>query len=383
MAENTEAVNHEKKEITLLDFVTTYRLYKKKILLTALVFGILTALLVFFVIKPVFLSTGTIKTSGKVPGLSLGGALPEITEFGEVIGGGAYAKELEFYEDILTSRRCLEETIIKFNLMEEYDYLNMQRAIKDFRENILYITKDKVSGVMIMGVYDTSPERSKDISDFLIAQLNKINTELNVQSAKNQREFIEQRYNEAIAKLREAEDSLRIFQDIYGIAPDIVVREASELEITLEAEIQSEEIKLELLRKVLSPNEEEVRMQEQKIAALRERLSNIQNSTDGSSKLQLKGTPQMVLNFLRARREVEIQTKILNILLPLYENSKIEEKKELPSVLVLDQPFIPDEKTKPKRMTTIFVVMVLAAFMAYIFFFVRYQLRRMRVLEKV
>lgn len=373
MTGNSEDSNKSPaREFTLSDFLSVFTQYRKKIYITALIFGVLTAIVVFFIMDPIFLSYGTIKTSGKVVGLSLGG-IPgtEIGDFGEVLSGTSYAKELAFYENILKSRRCLEETIIKYNFMEEKKYKHMQQAIKDFRENILYILKDRISGTMDVGVYDKNPAKAKEISEFLIHQLDKINIEMNILNAKNQREFIQQRYEQSIDKLTSAEDSLKIFQDSYGISPDVQVRIASELEIQLEAEIESEKIKLELLQKILTSNQDEIKLQEEKINALENRLSKIRNSDDGSSKLQLKGSPDVVLKFIRLKREVEVQNKIQSVLLPLFEQAKIEEKKEIPTILILDQPFVPDEKTKPKRIISILAVMLLSAFFTYIFFFIR------------
>lgn len=369
--------NNTVKEFTLSDFIKIFKEYRKKIYIVSLIFGVLTAIVVFFIMDPIFLSYGTIKTSGKVVGLSLGG-IPgaEIGDFGEVLTGTSYTKELAFYENILKSRRCLEETIVKYNFMEENKYKHMQQAVKDFRENILYIFKDRISGTMDVGVYDKDPAKAKEISEFLIHQLDKINIEMNILNARNQREFIQQRYEQSVEKLTSSEDTLKNFQDTYGISPDIQVRVVSEIEIQLEAEIESEKIKLELLQKILSPSQDEIKFQEEKIKALENRLSKIRNSDDGTSKIQLKGSPDVVLKFIRLKREVEIQNKIQSILLPLYEQSKIEEKKEIPTILILDQPFVPDEKTKPKRIISILIVMMLSAFITYVFFFIRSFLRK-------
>lgn len=377
MSDNTEeVVRAPKMEFTLKDFIGIYKEKKKRIFANCLILGILTAVLVYFIIDPIFLSYGTVKTTGKVLGLGMGISVPEISEFGEVLSGSSSSKELALYEDILLSRRCLEEYIVRFGLMEENDYKNMQKAIKDVRDNILYILKDKVSGTMDIGVYDKDPVKSKEMSEFLIAQLDKINIAMNRQNAKNQRDFIQERYEASSAELIIVEDSLKQFQDIYGLSPEIQVKEISELEIKLEAEIESEKIKLELLQKIISPGEDEVQYQRDKINVLERRLFDLQNSTDGSSKLQLKGTPDIVLNFIRLKRNVEIQNKILSVLLPLYEQAKIEEKKEIPTIIVLDQPFVPDEKSKPKRLTSIFVVMVLGFIFSYGFFFIKKQLKR-------
>lgn len=377
MNENPGDLNNNKyKEFTLSDFIRIYKENRRKIFTVSIILGLLTAIVVYIIMDPIFLSYGTIKTSGKVVGLNFGIPGSEIGDFGEVLTGTSYTKELAFYENILTSRRCLEETIVKFNLMEENGYKNMQRAVKDFRENIMYTVKDKVSGTMDVGVYDKNPAMAKEISQFLIQQLDKINIELNLLNAKNQREFIEQRYEQSNEKLISAEDSLKLFQDRFGLSPDYQYKAASDMEIQIEADIESEKIKLELLQKILSSDQDEIKLQLEKINALEKRLFNIQNSTDGSSKLQLKGSPDVILKFVRLKRQVEIQNKILSVLLPLYEQSKIEEKREIPTILVLDQPFIPDEKTKPKRIISILAVMLIGAFISYAYYFIRTQLRK-------
>jgi tyrosine-protein kinase Etk/Wzc len=347
------------KHTSLISYIEVVYSYKKLIILSTLSVGIILAFLMFFVVKPVFLSTATLKTVTKsgigISSLISGGSLPDIGGLDELGGGGSGAKELALYEQIISSRRCLEDLIVKYDLMNQYEHKYMQDAVKDFRENLLFVSKNIKSGTMSVGVYDYSPEKSKEMSEFLISQLNKINIEMNVQSAKNNRIFIEERYNLTRKELRNAEDSLKYFQDIYGVAPDIVAKATTQTSITLEAEVKSEEVKLELLKKILSPDQSEVKTQEAKIAALKRELDNIRNSDDPSEKLRLKGTPQTILDYIRLTRNVEIQNKLLVFLLPIYEQAKIEEVKEMPSVILLDPPVVPEVKVKPKRLTTIFI----------------------------
>lgn len=355
----------------VIDFFDVFFEKKKLILTITLLAGLLTAFIVFFIMDPVFLSTGTVKTTAKSGGLGslLGGGIPDLGDIGNITGElGSGTKELALYENILTSRRCVEETITKFDLNREWEFKYNTDAVKHFRQNIMEITKDKMAGTMEIGIFDTDPQRAKDIVDFLIYQLNKINTELNIQNAKNNREFIQQRYDLVKKDLKKAEDSMKIFQDINGIAPDLVVKAVAESEIKLEIEIKSEEIKLDLLRKILSPDQAEIKTQEQKIISLKNQLSDIKNNQSGNSSLTLKGAPEVVLNYFRLQRDIEIQNKILAFIIPLYEQSKIEEKKETPSLLVLDNPNIPDKKVKPKRLTLTIISSFIALILSLLFF---------------
>ncbi len=353
----------ETKEYFISDFIKIILEYRKKIIIITLVGFVLSIVLFFFVLDPIFYSSGTVKTISSK--LDLGGlissGIPDIGDLGDIAGSSGVAKELALYETIIGSRRCLEEAIVKFNFMEENEYKYMQDAVKDFRENVMEIKKDKVAGTLEIGVYDKSPQKAKEMSEFLIFQLNKINSELNIQNAKNNREFIEKRYDQAKIDLKKTEDTLEYFQNIYGISPDYQVQASLKANIELESEIKSEEIKLELLSKILSPDQPEIQTQMEKIKVLKEQLNTLETSPFEESNLNMKGSPRIVLNFLRLKRDLEIQNKILTTLIPILEQSKIQEKKDTPSVLVIDNPALPEKKTKPKRVISIL-------FLTFLFF---------------
>lgn len=360
----------QKNSFTLLEYIKVFTDNKKPILLVSLITTIISVVIVFFIMDLIYLSTGVVKTSSETSGLSgllSTTGLPDLGDFGGLAESGA-SQELALYESILFSRRCLEETIYKFNLMEEYDQEKMFFMLKVFREKIMEINTDKVAGTISIGIYDKDPVKAKEIADFLIFQLNKINVELKVQSARNNREYIEKRYEIVRKDLKQVEDSLINYQNSFGIAPDLQVQAAVRTEVELEAEIKSEEVKLDLLRKILSPDQAEIKTQEEKINALKKQLFDIQSSSDKTS-LNLKDKPEVVMNFLRLKREVEIQNNILAFIIPMLEQAKIEEKKETPTILIVDPPQIPDYKIKPKRLTLTLIYVVLFTFLAYMFFF--------------
>ena len=362
--------------LTIKDYLNLFIENKKRILWVTFTIAVLSSLVAFFVLEPVFLSTGTLKTasskSSMLGGLLSSTGLAELGDFGDLApGGGSSAQELALFENIITSRRCLEETIIKYKIMEEENFKFMFDALKHFRENILVLNKDKVAGTLTVGVFDTDPVRAKEITEFLIFQLNKINIELSVQNARNNRAFIEERYKIVQADLRQAEDSLQDYQNNFGVAPDIQIQVAAKGGLELEAEVKSEEVKLDILRKILSPDQAEIKTQEEKINALKRELETVNTSEYSQGKLNLKGSPRVIMDYYRLRRNVEIQNKILTTLIPILEQSKIEENKETPTVLVLDAPFVPDKKSKPKRLYIIVFSTVAAFALSYVYFYVR------------
>lgn len=355
----------------LIDLYKNLVDFKRFILIFSCIVALITGLYVYLVLDPIFLSSATLKVASKQSGLAGlvgGGGIPDISDLGELTGGGSSSKDLALYENILLSRKCIEETIIKFNLNGVWEFKYFEDAIKNFRENVMEIKKDKIASMMTINVYYKDPIMAKDIANFLVFQLNKINTELNIQSAKNNKEFIQSRYDTVRTELKLAEDSLRFYQDKFGLAPELLFKAASQTQIQLEAEIKSEEIKLELLKKILSPNQSEVLTQQEKITLLKQELENIKQSDAGlSTNLSLKGAPNIVMNFNRLLRDVEIQNKILTFIVPVLEQAKIEEKKETPVVVMLDSPEVAEKKVKPKRVVTILASFVVGLIIASVF----------------
>lgn len=350
------------KAFSLLDLILIFLKYKRKIFIVTGAVCIISIILYFFVFDMIYFSSASIKSTSRTSGLlsSIEG-LPDIgglDDFG--IGGGKSAKELASYESILSSRRCLEPLIQKFGLMERDNYRFMEDAVKGFRTEQLSLDEERISGILRVGVYDKDPALAKEMVEYLLAELDKINIEINVQNAKSNREFIEKRYFQAKDDLTKAEDTLKTFQTIYGIAPDLQIKAAAQSAFTLEAELKTEEVKLDILKKILSPDQLEVKTQETKISSLKDKINDIRNSTDLNDYLRLGNSPQIAMNFFRLQREVEIQTKILTFLLPIYEQAKIEEKRETPTVMLLDKPYIAERKTKPKRLTMVVILTFLS-----------------------
>ncbi len=355
--------------MTFVDLFNVFYKNRKAILINSLIAVVLAVIVTLFFMDEIFQSSSVIKSTSKSSGL--GALLPDISGFEDLAGGlgnSSAAKELALYENILISRRCVEEAIVKFNLMEEYEFKKVDDATKFFRDQLLETKIDKMAGTLTIGIFDKDPVKAKDMNAFLIEKLNLINIEMNVLDAKNNREFIEQRYELIKISLKKAEDSLKIYQDLYGISPDIKIKATAQTIIQLELEIKSEEVKLDILRKILSPTEAEVKVQEDKILSLNKQLKDMQVSSYEEGDLGMKGAPNVVLNYLRLTRDVEIQNKLLSYVIPILEQAKIEENKKTPTVLVLDPPNVPDKKAKPKRSMIVLGLALLAFVSTYSFF---------------
>jgi tyrosine-protein kinase Etk/Wzc len=72
-----------------------------------------------------------------------------------------------------------------------------------------------------------------------------------------------------------------------------------------------------------------------------------------------KQIPDLGAEYIRRFRDVEIQYKILQFITPLYEQAKVEENRQTPSVLVLDRAGPAERKAKPK--VTLYALVALVA----------------------
>jgi uncharacterized protein involved in exopolysaccharide biosynthesis len=84
------------------------------------------------------------------------------------------------------------------------------------------------------------------------------------------------------------------------------------------------------------------------------------------------------VKYLRIYREAEVQAKIMELVLPLYEQAKIEEQRDTPSVLVLDTATPAFKASKPKRLFIMLAVVLLAPFLAYLIAVTRDSMKRAR-----
>lgn len=102
-------------------------------------------------------------------------------------------------------------------------------------------------------------------------------------------------------------------------------------------------------------------------------LSEIQKKIDQ--------VPEAGVSGLRLFRNVAIQQKILEFLLPLFEQTKVEEKRSTPSVIILDKASVPERKAKPKVLLYTMLAFVVSLFIALFIVFAAEGLYRVKALD--
>lgn len=291
--------------------------------------------------------------------------------------------EVQAFMAILKSRTIKEIVINKFNLIEVYEKKDIERTLEALEDNIEGTLGDE--GQILLSVLDQEPKRAAEMANTLLSALDSIYTQLNIQKARNDRIFIEKRFTQNKEDLKTAEEELKAFQEKYGV---IDIPEQIKVAIGSAAEIQTliymTEIELGIKQEHLASSHILILQDKLKLSKLKKKLSELKTGNSNSNGrlvpeddlfIPFDLVPDVGLEYLRLYREVEVQNTIFEFLIQLYEQAKIEEAKDIPSIQVIDYPAVPIYKAKPKRAIIVIVAGLFSLIISSIFVFTRESLR--------
>lgn len=276
---------------------------------------------------------------------------------------------------ILNSRTALTDVINKFNLIDYYEISenNIDKTIKAFRKDLSADPNEY--GMIEISVINKDPKVAAAISNYFVELIDSMNIVLNIKRAKDNRIFIEQRYLKNLQDLRIAEDSLYQFQRKYGIVsvPDQLegtFKAAAEIE----TQLTRKEIEAFFLKQQYGESSPQYTLAQQEVNLLKKKVQELKNSPDLTNKSNIlyafKDMPNIAISYLRIFREVEIQQAILEFVMPMYEQAKVEEQKSVPTVMVIDNAVPPQLKDSPKRSIIVIGVFLLFSFILIPFVFI-------------
>jgi uncharacterized protein involved in exopolysaccharide biosynthesis len=305
------------------------------------------------------------------------------------LGGLAGSSETDRYIAILKSDGVMGAMIAKFNLVDAYDFSNSsyrnEKTAKELADNTIIEEQDE--GNLTISVFDKDPVRAAAMANTYVELLNKTNSELMVQNARGNREFIEQRYQKNLADLRAAEDAMKAFQTKYGV---VAVPEQTEATIKASAELYgklaTKEMELAVLKKTTSESHPSVTAAEIEVQEIKKTLQqmNAGSFSAGDSMKVLvpfKQAPELATQYVRLYRDLQIQNKILEFITPLYEQAKVEENRSTPSVVVLDHASVPERKAKPKISLFSLLAFVISSMVTLFIIFAAEGVERMRAIN--
>ena len=350
------------QEYNLIDYLKVLKRWKKIIFLNVFVITLFAIILSLIIPK-------TYRASAVLMPPLMQAGMGVFTPLIDSPLGGLFSQDTDETLSmiaILKSRTVLTSVIEEFNLIELYEVENIDIAIQSLKDHVLTDIDDegtiRVSVDILTKWFhpDYQEEKAKqlcsDIANYFIKQLDIVNKNLQTEEASFQRKFIEIRYKDNIQELKSAEEKLKQFQEINNmISLPEQTHAAIEAASKIKGHILANEVRLEVLKKAYNSGHPDIDQLINEIAALTEQLywmeygkeiehTNIKNIFPAFSRM-----PELETQLRQLMREVEIQNTLFTFLTQQYEEAKINEAKDTPTIQILDIAVKPNVKYKPFR----------------------------------
>ena len=377
-------------ETNLMDIIPLLWSMRKSIIKNQLIIIVITIIFVFLIPKTYTSTALLMPPTSETGGMgSIMGALSNLP-----FGGMMSQTNDESLSTIaiLKSRTLSEKVIKKFNLIDFYGVPNIDKALMSLSDNTNFEVEDE--GTISISVdVDTewvhsveSEEKAKnqctDMAIYFVKQLDLINKSLKTEQASFHREFIGERYRQNLVDLKKAEDSLKIFQEKHKMValPEQTLA-AIEAAAAIKAQMLSNEVKLGVMLGALNTNHPDIDNIKKENSELSKKMNELEYGADviGYKKSNLfpvlADVPELGVELVRLKREVEIQNTLFVFLTQQYEEAKIKEAKDTPTVQILDYPQIPQLKSAPKRVLILIFCIIITFFVNVLFILYRSEKR--------
>lgn len=356
--ENSDSVDSSSDKSFFWLFLSFIFKWRRLLLVNTIIAAILT-LAIMLLLPNWYAATTTILPPEKDSGFSISSSLMS-SGLSALMGGGGMslpglATPSDLYASILKSRIVSMAVIDKNNLKEVYGADLDEWALRELQGRTSIIVQPE--GIIALSYEDTDPERAAAVANSYVDELNRVNQENLTSKAHAMREFVEQRLTETARDLNDAEETYKNFQEAhFAVSLDDQVKAVINAIADLRGQLVLAEIEMGVMKKSLAPSNVRYKEQEYKIEQIKKQLDKLEagdTTQTGSSfmNMPVRDTPELALELARLTRDLKIQETIFELLKQQYEQAKIQELQDTPTIQVLDRAEVPRVKSRPKRVT--------------------------------
>lgn len=259
----------------------------------------------------------------------------------------------EQFLNILQSRRLADKAIETFKLRHRYGFDKRKKyyyetVIKAFHRNMT-VVENKFDNIEV-SFTDSNPEFAAVVTNYIIGQLDTINFLLSKESARNSRQFFEERLEVIKTDLDSASQRLARYQ-VANNYIDLEQQVKSSIEALSQIEAQKMGIDLEIEQTANQFGSNSPRMLEllKNRRVLEDHLARVLKEGDKGLFVPLKKAPQASIEYGYLYRDVKTQAALYQFVLQLFEQAKFSEANTVPTVQVMEWAQTPQMKTRPKR----------------------------------
>ncbi|MDZ4804167.1 MAG: Wzz/FepE/Etk N-terminal domain-containing protein [Candidatus Eisenbacteria bacterium] len=324
--------------------------------------GVLAVTLVFSILaKPVYLARASLLP--KQDGDNVMGLTSLVAnQFGALAGGlSGITSDADVLISILESEQIRDRVIDRLSLIDalRIKAKTPERARELAHERLMKLVSTDLTrrSSIFLTARAPSAELAASIANAYFEELDRLNQEFAFTSARQTRQFIGQRLAETRDSLTVAQTRLEIFQRQHGmVALDEQAKAEVEVVSKLEAELIGMEAQLEVQRNYSTGAFSGTRHLEQRISALRNRVTELVSGDAPESPTRRTG---LLISFARIpglgrqladlTLTIKTQQAVFTLLTTQYQQAKIEEARDIPTIQVLDRARPPVTRDSPRR----------------------------------
>jgi uncharacterized protein involved in exopolysaccharide biosynthesis len=268
------------------------------------------------------------------------------------------------------------------SLANKYEISSTELLLRAVRGNLL--VKTSTEGIVQISYEDKDPKLAYEAVQSVLSNLDRVNQRRGSTKARATRLFVEERLKETEKNLQEAQDSLKAFQlTNKALNLDEQTKALVSSAGVLKAELVSDQIQLATLKRELSETHPDVQKLEGKIASTAQQLKKLEERGSKGSFLgvAMSALPGLAQELAIRVRNVAVQEKLFQLLTEQYEQAKIQEAKDTPTISVLDYPRVPEFKIRPKRIKMILTGFFISFLVALSFVFAGEYFTRMKTAD--
>jgi tyrosine-protein kinase Etk/Wzc len=362
----------EEQEVKLLDLLQV--IVKQKALILKLVGGAAIISVIYSLLLPnVYTATAKVLPPQKEGAGGLSALSAMIGSAGGLasLAGGSLGGSSELYLGILKSRSVEDAVIKRLNLVRIFETKTPEETRKVLESKVkLQAGKD---GIITIAADDKDPKLAAAMANAFVEELGNKSVQLNLSKAGVERVFLEKRLELVKKDLKNAEESLKSFQEKNkAIKVDSQAIATIQGIAQMRAELISKEVQLATLRSYQTDENPQVKQLLTGIARLQGQLGAYEGSGMSGGAIPAVGNvPGLGMEFARRLREMKIQETIFEQLTKQYELAKLTEAKDSSSLQVLDDAVVPMKKSKPKRSMIVIIATIIAFSIGILLAFIR------------
>ncbi len=256
----------------------------------------------------------------------------------------------ELYASLFLSRSVQDSVIARFHLGRDRD-VDMDGLRQELAERTKVDVRE--DGIIELRYVDDDPGRAAAIVNAMIDAVYRKAEQLSRKESGNRLAFYDQIIGETRDRLARAEKTLETLEARTGYTRLKGQEEATSLTAAeLESTLLAREAQLARMRTVATDAHPAIRRLRAEIAALRadrDAMNTARTAADGVV-LPIGALPDLMTRIEPLRREARIQTEVLDQLMKARQLSRVDEKRDLSNVQVLDPAVPPTRASGPRTL---------------------------------